>query len=160
MVPRNWGDLQEFHCCCCCILHQDQWQHCFCRSFHSISSGPAVKPMTCSVLVLQPITALWEGFFPTTELSCVCQLRLLPVPHCSHPLPTHRAFTLLDKKRWRANVSQTAPEHLGVLSSQMASERAVQGPMVGRDSWAPGQLWPLVCLTTSREDSERAVVSL
>lgn len=40
------------------------------------------------------------------------------MPHFSPPLPTRRAFTMLDKKRWGANVSQTAPEHLGVLWPQ------------------------------------------
>lgn len=85
--------------------------------------------MTCSVLGLQHITALWEGFFPMTELCCVCHLGLLPVPHFSPPLPTHGAFATLDKKRWRANVSQTAPEHLRVLWPQKG---------LCRDLWLEG----------------------
>lgn len=82
--------------------------------------------MPCSVLVFQHTTALWEGLFPTAELCCVCQLRLLPVPHSSPPCPTHRG---LDKRRWRANVSQTAPEHL---------RKVCAGAMAGRDTghWA------------------------
>lgn len=39
------------------------------------------------------------------------------MPHFSPPFPSHRAFARFEK-RWRTDVSQTAPEHLGALWPQ------------------------------------------
>lgn len=78
VVQYNRGDTQAFLSLLLLnsvpvVLHQ----HCFCRSFHSISSVPDGKPMACSVLVFQLITALWEGFFPVS-----CAL-LAEAPACA-----------------------------------------------------------------------------